>query len=149
MEQTPNYRPISVLPLFSKIYEKCVARRLISYVDKFCLLSLNQYGFRHGKSTSDAIFQLTEFLYDCLNRGDYAACIFIDLEKAFDTVNHSILLQKLELYGIRGPSLKWFTSYLSERKQCARISEYISPPLPILTDVPQGSVLGPLFFSSI
>ena len=141
-----NYRPISVLPLMSKVFERCVASRLWSYFNKHSIISVDQFGFQRGKSTLDALEALTERVYSSLNSKEHAACIFVDLRKAFDTVNHAILLRKLECYGIRGLPLQWFTSYLCNRTQCVKIGSKVSNLRTVNISVPQGSILGPILF---
>ena len=110
-----NYRPISSLPFLSKIYERLMANRIVSFFNKHSLFSEKQYGFLKGRSTQDALLNFAENIYDALNAKSYNISVLIDLKSAFDTVNHSILLSKLELYGIRGHPLDWFKSYLSDR----------------------------------
>ena len=141
-----NYRPISVLPLLSKIFERCMANRMLNYIDKYILLSPNQFGFRRKKSTLDALICLTEYIYNSLNDKSHAVSILVDLRKAFDTVNHQILLAKLHHYGFRGVALNWFRTYLSNRIQTVRIQDKISTPRTLNIGVPQGSILGPLLF---
>ena len=141
-----NYRPVSILPLFSKVIERCIACRLSSFLDRFSILSHNQFGFRQGLSTVDALVSFTEYLYGNLDEGKHVISVFVDFSKAFDTVNHSILLSKLELYGVRGNALRWFTSYLSARRQCVRIGSSVSNESFVVNGVPQGSVLGPLLY---
>jgi len=141
-----NYRPISVLPVIGKIFEKCIAARLSSYVTKLNLISPTQYGFLKGVSTVDAMVRLTELLYECLNEKNHAVALFVDLRRAFDTVNHEILLDKLQYYGLRGVVLSLFKSYLTDRRQCVKIGDNISGFLRVSCGVPQGSVLGPLLF---
>ena len=125
-----NYRPISVLPVFSKIFEKLVYSRLTKYIDKHNIWSNYHFGFKKGYSIYMDIF----------------TGLFLDFAKAFDTVNHDILLSKLNHYGIRGTVLQWFQSYLSSRKQTVRVSETNSELKNITCGVPQGSILGPLLF---
>jgi len=112
-----NYRPISVLTYFSNIFEKVLYGRLNDYFTKNNLLSQQQYGFRNNHSTSLAITDLYENLLHNLNNKLMSCAVFLDLRKAFDSVNHSILLTKLERYGVRGNALKLIQPYLSNRKQ--------------------------------
>ncbi|MFZ2539700.1 MAG: reverse transcriptase family protein [Oscillospiraceae bacterium] len=116
-----NYRPKSVLPVISKISEKIIYKRLLNYLNSHNILSKNQFGFRPGVSTSMALLKLIDDLSRVMDEGEYAVGIFIDLAKAFDTVNHNILLHKLNHYGIRGTVHKWFKSYLSNRQQHVNI----------------------------
>ena len=141
-----NYRPISTLPLISKVLEKCMVSRLTGFVEKFNLLSRYQFGFQRCRSTTDAVLNFVERVYDELNAKRHILGVSIDLKKAFDTVNHDILLRKLCRYGVRGVSHSWFLSYLSNRTQCVRIGSTLSDDCPISCGVPQGSVLGPLLF---
>ena len=112
------------------------------------IFTSHQYGFLKGKSTQDALLHLTENIYDCLNERDGSFCInvFVDFHKCFDTIDHEILIRKLQLYGITGTLLNLVKNYLTNRTQSVRIKESISPPLSITKGVPQGSVLGPLLF---
>ena len=141
-----NYRPISLLSIFDKIIEKLMHIRLYSFLEKHNILFHNQFGFRKKNSTVYALTQITETIKESIDGGKYGCGIFIDLRKAFDTVNHEILLLKLEHYGIRGDMLNWFKSYLSGRKQYVSINGKSSELLEINCGVPQGSVLGPLLF---
>ena len=141
-----NYRPISILPSFSKIFEKLVYNRLINYLNKYCVLSNNQYGFRSNYSTSLAILEMVDKISEAIDNKYYSLGIFIDLSKAFDTINHDIMLGKLEYYGIRGQALSWFKSYLQNRSQYVTYNGCESPHLPISCGVPQGSILGPILF---
>ena len=141
-----NYRPISVLPVFSKIFEKLVYSRLTKYIDKHNILTNYQFGFKKGYSTYMALTILIDKITSAMDKGEHIIGLFLDFAKAFDTVNHDILLCKLNHYGIRGTVLQWFQSYLSSRKQTVRISETNSELKNVTCGVPQGSILGPLLF---
>ena len=141
-----NYRPVCVLPIFSKFLEKTTYIRLINYIDKHKLLANNQYGFRKNHSTSLALLHLHDKISSAVDERKYTAGLFLDLSKAFDTVNHSILLGKLEHYGIRGLTLEWVKSSLCNRLQYVEFNGISSSYKEILCGVPQGSVPGPLFF---
>ena len=141
-----NYRPVSLLPQFSKILEKLFNNRLDSFIEKHNLLSNSQYGFRSNHSTSLALTELIETITDSIDKKQYAAGVFIDLKKAFDTINHNRLIYKLEQYGIRGVALNWVGSYLRNRQQYVKMGDCSSECLDIACGVPQGSVLGPKLF---
>ena len=141
-----NYRPISLLSIFSKIMEKIVASRLQSYLDTNGILSKWQFGFRSGHSTIHPMVHFLNKIGDSLNNNKHTIGIFCDLKKAFDTCNHQILLLKLKKYGLADTELTWFSSYLTDRKQFVSINKSSSPLLNITLGVPQGSILGPLLF---
>ena len=143
-----NYRPISILPTISKIMEKIVCNRLIMFLEKFNILYKHQYGFRAKHSTIQPILHLLKDIAEANDKitKDLTLAVFLDLSKAFDTINHDILLYKLNFYGIRGISNKWFASYLSNRKQYTEIHKCQSSPKNIISGVPQGSILGPILF---
>ena len=142
-----NYRPIALLSQFDKIFEKMIFTRLFSYLQKKNLLSNKQFGFRPNSSTAFAISLLHEKLIKNTECGLYSCCIFVDLTKAFDTVDHGILLWKLHHYfGIRGQALNLFQSYLSNRHQYTNVLGEYSNNLTTSIGVPQGSCLGPLLF---
>ena len=141
-----NYRPISTLSIYSKIFEKLVHKRMVSFISRYSLIKPNQYGFQTNKSTSDAIIELLENVNDSFNENKHYLSIYLDFSKAFDTVCHEILLKKIEHMGFRGPILAWITSYLTNRKQFVTIGDASSTLLDISMGVPQGSTLGPLLF---
>ena len=141
-----NYRPISVLPIFSKILEKCVLNRIVKYFSDHSIISPNQFGFLRGVSTENAVCSLMDILYDVIDRREFAICVFVDFAKAFDCVPHDILLRKAEAYGVRGVPLLFIKDFLSNRSQKVKINNSFSSSKPITTGVPQGSILGPLCF---
>ena len=141
-----NYRPISILNYFSKFFEKIMHTRLYKYLSKFSLISDDQFGFRKGHSTSMALIHLHTKIAESIDQNKFSIGIFLDLAKAFDTVNHAVLLRKLEYYGVRGIALEWFKSYLSNRTQQVHFLNSTSPVQHVSCGVPQGSILGPLLF---
>ena len=141
-----NYRPISLLSIFDKIIEKIVHKNLYFFLEAHNILFDNQFGYWKNNLTTHALIQITDLIKKSIDKGKYGCGIFTDLRKAFDTVNHEILLTKLEHYGIRGNMLDWFRSYLSKRKQYISINGQSSELLDITCGVPQGSVLGTLLF---
>ena len=141
-----NFRPISVLPLFSKIFEKIMYSRVMSFITKHNILFNGQFGFRKNHNTTMALIILTDKIMSAINNGEYVVGAFLDLSKAFDTVNHAILLKKLDKYGIRGIAYEWFKSYLNLREQYVYFNNTCSINRYISCGVPQGSILGPLLF---
>ena len=141
-----NYRPISLLSSFSKIYEKLMHSRVLQFLDSNGSLFEDQYGFRPGMSCEHALLNAQNSILHSLNKNQIAVLLLLDYSKAFDVIEHSILIKKLEHYGIRGVALNWFSSYLSNRRQFVSINGTSSTTNPILYGVPQGSILGPLLF---
>ena len=141
-----NYRPISVLTFFAKVFEKIVYNKLLNFISDNNILYDHQYGFRKGRSTQQAIITLVDKITKSQDIGDIVITLLIDLKKAFDTIDHRILLRKLYSYGIRGSMLKWMESYLTDRSQYVVIDGKVSQTRGIKCGVPQGSILGPLLF---
>ena len=141
-----NYRRISLLSNIEKILEKLIYKRLYTFLNKNNVIYNLQFGFRQPYSISHALINITENRRKALDDGNIGCGVFVDLEKAFDTVDHQILLAKLNHYGIRGVSNDWFKSYLSNRNQYVSINGYESGLAALICGVPQGSVLGPLLF---
>ena len=141
-----NYRPISILPSISKLLEKAVAKRLNKFLDVNKLLSNPQHGFRTGHNTTTAITIALDFVTRALDNKKYCLGTFLDVSKAFDFIDHNILIKKLFNYGIRGISLSWFQNYLNDRSQYVTLNDITSSILPVLYGIPQGSILGPILF---
>jgi len=141
-----NYRPISILPAISKVFEKAVLTRLKSYLEHNSILDRSQHGFRSSHNVTTAITDALNFVTRALDNNEFCVATFLDISKAFDSIDHDILLQKLFHYGIRGIALSWFRSYLSNRFQYVAVNGINSAFLPIDCGVPQGSLLGPILF---
>ena len=144
----PNdYRPISILPIVSKCIENSANEQLSEYFDRNKLLTDNQYGFRKNHSTTYLTLDMFDKIFDSKSKGNIPAIIFLDIKKAFDTVDHKILIDKLKFYGVVGTVILWIENYLSGRKQATKFLGNKSIYLCIKFGVPQGSLLGPLLFS--
>ena len=141
-----QYRPISLLPLVSKLLEKVVARQLRSYLEEFSIIPKEQFAYRQHHSTEDAlVYAINNFLM-AKDQGLYTGLVFVDMSKAFDRVEHQTLINDLSNIGVRGSALKWFINYLTDRQQQVRCGNTVSAPTSCSRGVPQGSVLGPLLF---
>jgi len=141
-----NYRPIALLTSLSKILEKLVHKRLYKFLEQNCILNDNQYGFRQNCGTIDAVTKFVSAIAQSLDKKESTLAVYLDLSKAFDTLDHNLLLKKLNFYGIRGIPLNWFESYLRQRRQYVEYMKYKSEICQVECGVPQGSVLGPLLF---
>ena len=141
-----NLRPVSLLPLPSKLIEKIVHKRIYTYCNNNKLLEERQGGFRPNHSTTSTTAYFLNYLYTAMNNKEFSVAVFIDAMKAFDTVNHEILLKKLQKFGITGKNFVWIENYLTNRKQCTFANGIISNEKLIECGVPQGSVCGPLLF---
>lgn len=141
-----NYRPISVINNFTKIFEKCLKNRLMSFFEKHNIITSRQFGFRKNVSTENAVIDLIKTLVTNMNQNKKCLGIFLDLAKAFDTVSHEILLKRLSNVGVRGCTLKILTNYLLNRTQRVKIDNFLSESLTVTMGVPQGTVLGPILF---
>ena len=141
-----NYRPISVLSIFARIMEKIVHDQLIDYFKEKKMLKKNQHAFCKLHSTITSLVKSTDEWLNNIDSQKVNMTMFLDLKKAFDTVDHKILLEKLSKYGVQGKVISWFRSYLTERKQFCKINNECSKPLGVACGIPQGSCLGPLLF---
>jgi hypothetical protein len=141
-----NYRPISVLPSMSKVLERVIHIQLTNHFSSNNLFYCNQYGFRNSHSTELASLEFVNRIINCMDKNEIPLAVYLDLSKAFDTIDHQILLSKLQYYGIRDSSYKLIQNYLYNRKQYTSLDNVDSSLLSIQTGVPQGSILGPLFF---
>ena len=141
-----NYRPVSLLCSLSKVLEKLMYNRVISFLDDNNILFKYQFWFRKSHSTYLALTILMDKLIKSIENGDHVVGVYLDFSKAFDTVNHTILLTKLHHYGIRGQALNWFKSYLENKKQFVTYNNVRSTLKNMPCGVPQGSILGPLLF---
>jgi len=141
-----NYRPVSLLSVLSKILEKIVNERIVGFFTKHKLFYEGQYGFRQGRSTTDAILDLTGSILESFNKSQYTLGLFLDMSKAFDSINHNTLFRKLEYYGIRGTVLSWVKSYLLKRKIKVKFKSELSENYEMMYGTPQGSVLGPIMY---
>ena len=141
-----NYRPISILPTISKFFEKHVNIHLMRFLNKHKLIHECQSGFRQKHSCNTALIKLIDQWMESIDKGDIIGSLFIDFRKAFDMVDHPLLLKKLTHYKLSNASLNWFQSYLSNRVQCIKSDDGMSEFSEMLSGVPQGSILGPTLF---
>ena len=145
-KQIDNIRPISLLSVFSKIFEKCMKVRLVNYLHSIIFQNIAQFGFTKGKSTEDALINVVNKIHESMNNGKKTTGLFVDFRKAFDLVKFDLLLKKMENAGIRGVALQWFTSFLIGRTQQVKIGNFLSTPRIVKSGVPQGSVISATLF---
>ena len=141
-----NFRPISVLPIISKLLERHICTQLMLYLRSFKLIVSTQSGFRPHHSTESILIKMTDDWLEVMDQGLYTVAIFLDLRKAFDVVNHDLLITKLQIYGCSPSSLLWFKSYLTDRRQCVNLLGTVSNTEVLSSGIPQGSILGPTLF---
>ena len=141
-----NYRPICLLNVVSKVLEKVISTRLLNHVETNRILNDSQFAYRKGRGTDSAISKFVNSIIDNFEKGDYTVAAYLDLTKAFDCVNHQILLYKLDHYGVKNNAYEWFRSYLTDRKQRVKFQGHLSEEKTINIGVPQGSILGPILF---
>ena len=144
-----NYRPISILSNISKIFEKVMYKRIYNFLESHNIISDTQFGFRQNHSTEHALIHFVDFVTKALEDDQHSVGVYLDTKKAFDSVNHSLLLKKLIKYGIRGKCAELIEDYLKGRTQKVKIGNSLSTPKDITCGIPQGSVLGPLLFMYI
>ena len=141
-----NYRPISILPCLSKVFERSASNQLIVYLEKNNKLNASQHAYRKQHGTQTCLFQVINHVQKLMDEGKFVAIVSLDLSKAFDAINHEMLLKKLIKLGLSETALCWIKSYLSKRVQCTRFSNFTSKDEEVKAGVPQGSILGPLLF---
>ena len=142
-----NYRPVAIVPIFSKVLERIIFNQIVQYLTENQLLHPNHHAYRASHNTTTALIQMYDVWADAVQAKELAGVCFLDMSAAFDIVDHSILLKKLELYGFRSGVTNWVKSYLSDRTQCVSIDGRFSKLLPVRHGVPQGSILGPLLYT--
>ena len=141
-----NYRPISILPTLSKVFERSATQQLVEHLEKNNIIRPSQHAYRKGHSTVTCLFEVVNYLYQLIDEKKMAAVVSLDLSKAFDSINHNLLLNKLSSMNLSENTLLWVKSYLSNRQQYTKFKNYISTKQPITAGVPQGSIIGPLLF---
>ena len=142
-----NYRPITVLPTISKVFERSAADQIIEYLESHGLISRKQHAYRKGHSSNTCLMESTNFIYKNKDQNKYTALVSLDLSKAFDSIDHQLLLDKMSNLGMSVQSINWIKSYLSNRRQRTRFSEFTSSETVVTAGIPQGSILGPLLFT--
>jgi hypothetical protein len=146
IDDISNYRPISILPTLSKIFERAATDQLVTYLEKNNLINRNQHAYRKGHSTQTCLVELTNLLYMNMERRRYSGIASLDLSKAYDSISHSLLLHKLAHLGLGEDCIKWTKSYLNNRRQRTKFKQHLSDEETITSGIPQGSIIGPVLF---
>ena len=146
-EEAENNRPISILPVLSKVCERAVHNQFTNYLIKNNRFPVNQSGNRKQHSTETLGLAVTDYILDAMDKKQVTAMVLLDFSKAFDSISHSLLLSKLQSFSVSPIVLQWFASYLSQRQQQVRIGKTLSTSRIVTHGVPQGSMLGPLLFN--
>ena len=146
LDKMINFRPISILSSISKIFERLMFNKMYSFVEKYQILGNSQFGFRKGHNADLTVMHTIKSITDALDKDVPVIGLFVDISKAFDSIDHNILLNKLYLLGFRGVSHSWFKSYLTNRYQYIELAGVRSCKCKLTTGVPQRSILGPLLF---
>ena len=144
-----NYRPVAIVPIFSKVLERIIFNQLVQYLQENELLHPNHHAYRAFHNTTTALIQMYDVWLQALEAGDVAGVCFLDMSAAFDIVDHSLLIQKLEMYGCEDSVTNWIASYLGNRSQCVCIDGTLSKSLTVKHGVPQGSIIGPLLYTRV
>ena len=142
-----NYRPVAIVPILSKVLERLIFNQIVQYLTENKLLHPNHHAYRVHHNTTTALIQMCDVWLESVGEGELTGACLLDMSAAFDIVNHSLLIRKLELYGFESNIIEWFQSYLADRTQCVCIDGALSKLLPVNHGVPQGSILGPLLYT--
>ena len=146
IEEVSNYRPLSILPIVSKVFERAATDQLVNYLEEKNILNKTQHAYRKKHSTQTCLMEIMDYIYSEKDKGNIIGIASLDLSKAFDSINHSHLIEKMKKIGLNTNSLEWISSYLENRKQKTKFSKYTSQEEKVTSGVPQGSILGPILF---
>ena len=142
-----NYRPITILPTLSKVFERAATDQIVQFLEQNKLISKKQHAYRKGHSTNTCLMDSTNYIYKMVDQNKYVALLSLDLSKAFDSIDHQLLLQKMKMLGLQQCAVDWIASYLTNRKQRTKFQEFLSDEETVIAGIPQGSILGPLLFT--